>query len=638
MKVSQSTVMKHSLATYLLFLALLKNISALNGAWRWECKSNYCQKAPITPDTEATGLSLPACRLFCSEAAALWPKPTGEVHVGTTLVKVNINSINTGGLTFETAAHKIMAGATKRFRNQIEALVPRKLRLADGGKTLEINYKLIDPDLKELNLDTKESYALTVAETADGRLNATIIADNVFGGRHGLETLNQLIIYDDLRDQLLMPNDVSITDEPAYQYRGIALDTSRNFVTVDVIKRTLDGMAASKLNSFHWHITDSHSFPFTAESLPDLTKYGAYSPKKVYAPEEVAEIVEYGLERGVRVIPEFDAPAHVGEGWQNTDFVVCFNAKPWSNYCVEPPCGQLDPTKEKLYDAIEALYGDMLKQFKPPLFHMGGDEVHLGCWNSTPSIVQWMQDQKGWGRSEGDFIKLWDMFQNESLTRLYKKAGKEIPVILWTSTLTQKEYLENLPSDKYIIQIWTTGSDPQVRNLLDNGYRVILSNYDALYFDCGFAGWVTDGNNWCSPYIGWQKVYENKPAKIAGDKKGQVLGAEAALWTEQADSASVDTRLWPRAAALGEVLWSEPTNTWREAEQRILVQRERLISLGINSDALEPEWCWQNEENCPIGEDANDEDDPNSGNASENSITILLLVVTVIYLSINNNN
>lgn len=158
----------------------------------------------------------------------------------------------------------------------------------------------------------------------------------------------------------------------------------------------------------------------------------------------------------------------------------------------------------------------MLKQFNPPLFHMGGDEVHFGCWNSTESIVEWMQNEQGWGNSEEDFVKLWTMFQNESLARLYKQAGKEIPVILWTSTLTQKEYLANLPKDKYIIQIWTTGTDPQVSNLLNNGYRVILSNYDALYFDCGFAGWVTDGNNWCSPYIGWQKVYENKPAKIAG--------------------------------------------------------------------------------------------------------------------------
>ena len=126
-----------------------------------------------------------------------------------------------------------------------------------------------------------------------------------------------------------------------------------------------------------------------------------------------------------------------------------------------------------------------------------------------------MQNQ-GWGRSEEDFIKLWDHFQTEALKRLYKQTSSNIPVILWTSTLTEGEYLEHLSKDQYIIQIWTTGSDPQISNLLANGYRVIISNYDALYLDCGFSGWVTDGNNWCSPYKGWQKIYENKPATVAG--------------------------------------------------------------------------------------------------------------------------
>jgi hexosaminidase len=619
--------MKLPLATYILFVVLVENISALNGVWRWECSNNYCQKTAITPETEDTALSLPACRIFCSDVGALWPKPTGNVHLGSTLAKVNINSIDAMGLNFEKASHPIMTGAMKRFKQQINAKMPQRAKLADGGKTLEITYILANPEITKLTLETEEGYVLTISETSDGRLNATIVADNIFGGRHGLETLNQLVIYDDLRDEVLMPNDVSITDEPAFAYRGISLDTARNYINVDTIKRTLDGMASSKLNSLHWHITDSHSFPYVSKSLPELSMYGAYSTKKIYTAEDVAEIVAYGLERGVRIIPEFDAPAHVGEGWQNTDFVVCFNAKPWQNYCVEPPCGQFDPTKDKLYDAIEALYGDMLEQFDPVIFHMGGDEVHFGCWNSTDSIVEWMETEKGWGRSEQDFVKLWDLFQNESLTRLYKKADKQIPVIMWTSTLTQKEYLELLPKDKYIIQIWTTGSDPQISNLLNNGYKVILSNYDALYFDCGFAGWVTDGNNWCSPYIGWQKVYENRPAKFAGDKKAQVLGAEAALWTEQVDSASVDTRLWPRASALGEVLWTEPTGSWRDAEQRFLVQRERLIELGVNSDALEPEWCWQYEENCPTSDD---DDDPTKGGVAANAVAAIFLLINIL--------
>lgn len=248
------------------------------------------------------------------------------------------------------------------------------------------------------------------------------------------------------------------------------------------------------------------------------------------------------------------------------------------------------------------IYKDMFDQFQPDIFHMGGDEVNFNCWNSTSSIVEWMS-KKGWGRTEADFIRLWDYFQNQALEKVYKTAGKQIPVVMWTSHLTHKEYLlDYLPKDKYIVQIWTKQDDEQVINLLENGYKVILSNYDALYLDCGFAGWVTDGQNWCAPYIGWQKVYENKPKKFTTeDKLKQILGAEATFWTEQADSTSLDSRLWPRASAMAEVLWSEPATSWREAESRFLVHRERLVRLGVQADALEPEWCLQHEENCPQG-------------------------------------
>lgn len=92
---------------------------------------------------------------------------------------------------------------------------------------------------------------------------------------------------------------------------------------------------------------------------------------------------------------------------------------------------------------------------------------------------------------------------------------------------------------------------------------------------------------------------------MLGDRKDQILGAEAALWTEQVDSTSVESRIWPRAAALAERLWTEPSTSWREAESRMLVQRERLVTQGIAADALEPQWCLQNEENCPTNGDFN---------------------------------
>lgn len=113
------------------------------------------------------------------------------------------------------------------------------------------------------------------------RINATISAANFFGARNGLESLSQLIIFDDLRNEVQMARDVYVVDSPVYPHRGILLDTSRNYVPIDVIKRTIEGMAISKLNTFHWHITDSHSFPFVSKSQPELSRLGAYSPSQV---------------------------------------------------------------------------------------------------------------------------------------------------------------------------------------------------------------------------------------------------------------------------------------------------------------------------------------------------------------------
>lgn len=361
-------------------------------------------------------------------------------------------------------------------------------------------------------------------------------------------------------------------------------------------------MAMVKLNTFHWHITDSHSFPLEVKSRPELYKLGAYSPRKVYTHEDIADIVEYGRVRGIRVMPEFDAPAHVGEGWQHKNMTACFNAQPWKDYCVEPPCGQLDPTVDEMYSVLQDIYQEMFDLFNPDVFHMGGDEVSVNCWNSSEQIRNWMTAKQGWGLQESDFIRLWGHFQTEAMKRVDKISnGEKVPITLWTSRLTDVPYLDDyIDKERYIIQIWTTGMDPKVTDILKRGFRIIISNYDALYLDCGGAGWVTNGNNWCSPYIGWQKVYENRMENIAGDYVPLVMGAEAAIWSEQIDEHSLDQRFWPRASALAERLWSDPKDTWRQAEARMLVHRERLVENGIAAEALQPEWCLQNQNECPI--------------------------------------
>lgn len=164
---------------------------------------------------------------------------------------------------------------------------------------------------------------------------------------------------------------------------------------------------------------------------------------------------------------------------------ICFNAEPWSSYCVEPPCGQLNPASERVYEILEGIYADMVADFKPDIFHMGGDEVSVKCWNVSSNLREWMSS-KGWGHNESDFFKVWDYFQSTALSKFNSaNGGKEIPIILWTSGLTNEDNIAILDPKKYIIQIWTTGEDATIARLIRNNFNVIFSNYDAWYFDCG---------------------------------------------------------------------------------------------------------------------------------------------------------
>ncbi len=216
------------------------------------------------------------------------------------------------------------------------------------------------------------------------------------------------------------------------------------------------------------------------------------------------------------------------------------------------------------------------------------------------------------------------------------KSAKDLELIVWTSHLTYEKYIHHLPTGEYAVQIWTNGSDvkdPQIKVLADKGYRMIFTNFDALYLDCGYGAWVGKGNNWCTPYKGkqkchlflacnpntpticipgWQKVYENdlyamlekRHVVLSESKKKQVLGGEVAMWSEQVDSATLEAKVFPRASALAERLWSNPeAGSWYKAQQRMLQHRWRLTHRGVAADALQPEWCRINDGQCYARED-----------------------------------
>ncbi|XP_059489580.1 chitooligosaccharidolytic beta-N-acetylglucosaminidase [Neocloeon triangulifer] len=595
--------------------------------WTYECGSgNVCVKKRLSALPEQNELpearkaqSLAVCKLLCDPYAALWPRPTSALNITQSLafvdaLKITLKSKSTtaaGKFASLVTGLESYVKAVVTAQNKPGVLLQKDAARATAKRSLEIVLSVTDPAVVRPGLQVDESYSLKVStgSVETDPITAEVDSANFFGARHGVETLLQLVVWSDVDGSLVLPSGVQVSDKPKYAHRGFLLDTARNFFSVESIKRTIDAMAQVKLNAFHWHITDSHSFPFVANSKPELHQLGAYTPEKIYTPEAIRDVVEFARVRGVQVIPEFDAPAHVGEGWQFGDadnLTVCVGREPWTSYCVEPPCGQLNPLKERVYEVLNGIYKDMLSVFDSEVFHFGGDEVNLNCWNSSEAVTDLMAEQ-GYGRSEGEFLRLWSDFQQRALDELTKaNNGSRIPGILWTSHLTEKgKVTKYLDSGNYIIQIWTTGKDEVIAELVRSGFKVILSNYDALYFDCGYGAWVGEGNNWCSPYIGWQKVYENRPSKILEDLGvGQygdlVLGAEAALWSEQVDEQTLDGKVWPRAAAMAERLWSDPAENWRQAEMRMINVRERLVARGVMADALQPEWCHQNDDKCKL--------------------------------------
>lgn len=614
---------------------------SLPAPWSWECDTSnssvkvtglvveaQCVKTSSSLATKVQ--SLMACKMTCDKAGVIWPAPTGQVSLSKKLLNFLPHNLKVVAVLSPSEQVSNMVNQfVDVFREYLYMMSPEyeggyKNPFSESpyisGGSVEVSVKVEDDDLS-LTTATDESYSLKIQrvikdDPGQNQDNVIVIinAKTYYGARHALETLSQLIGYDDLSDTLMIYREASITDKPAFAHRGLLLDTSRNFMTKSVIKKIIRGMSYDKLNVFHWHITDTHSFPFYSRRVPQLTLHGAYSPRQVYTPEDIREIISYAKVRGVRVLPEFDAPAHVGNGWQFGEkeglgrLAVCVNQEPWQDYCVEPPCGQLNPANENIYEVLGKLYEDFMELFDTDMFHMGGDEVNLNCWNTTQEIKEHLKT-KGQTGTEEDFLDLWKDFQNKAAAKVYDAAGKKVPLILWTNSLTEKGHVEKyLSKEDYVIQIWTTGKDEVIRELLDKDYKVIFSNYDAWYLDCGYAGWVTDGNNWCSPWKGWQAVYDNSPRQMYRDQGGErskeslILGGEAAMWSEQVDSAGVVHKLFPRVSALGERLWSDPGAglTWKQAETRMIHHRQVLVSRGIEADALQPEWCHQNEALCYV--------------------------------------
>ncbi|KAH1014712.1 probable beta-hexosaminidase fdl isoform X3 [Dendroctonus ponderosae] len=576
--------------------------------WTWQCVNQRCERHHVTDALKITSLS--TCSMLCG-STQLWPQPTGPVTLGSKALTFNVQHLKFEPLA-TGAALDLLTEALRSFNESVVNLVQNRDHFNEKTEDVSVfvvRVSVVHGHISRLKLNTDESYSLVLkARGAD--IIANITARTYFGARHGLETLSQLIWWDEYASRtgkLKVLKGATVEDSPAFPYRGLMVDTARNFMSIESLERVLVGMAATKLNVFHWHLSDSQSFPMVLPNVPQLAKTGSYSPQETYSPEEVKALVKFARIRGIRTVLEVDVPAHAGNGWTwgpkegLGELAVCVNEKPWSLYCGEPPCGQLNPDNPNVYDVLEKVYRDLLElSDEREIFHLGGDEVNLECWAQHLQKVNSLSNFT-------DLHDLWGEFTAKALGRLQQaNGGVKVPqVIVWSSRLSKRPYIgKYLDKNQVTVQSWGASQWADTPDLVADGYKVLISHVDAWYLDCGFGRWRETGEAACDPYRPWQTIYNHRPWQQLRLNKDKILGGEACLWTEQVDESNLDSRLWPRASALAERLWTDPqldTTTFSIPEDvytRLATHRERLISRGLKPAALWPTWCSQNPGMC----------------------------------------
>ena len=339
----------------------------------------------------------------------------------------------------------------------------------------------------------------------------------------GLQTFLQLV---EMTPQGFAVPSVVIEDKPRFPWRGLMIDAGRHFMPVEVIKRNLDGMAAVKMNVFHWHLSENQGFRVESKRFPKLQEMG--SDGLYYTQDQVRDVIAYARDRGIRVIPEFDMPGH------STAWFVGYPdlASAPGPYTIERKWGvfdpAMDPTRESTYKFLDAFIGEMAKLFPDQFFHIGGDEVNGKQWDANPKIQEFMRAH---GLKNNADLQA---YFNTRVQKIVAKHGKTMEG--WDEILRP-----DLPKT-IVIQSWR--GQQSLADAARQGYRGLLSS--GYYLDLmGSAA---------SHYA--VDPFADGAANLSDEEKQKILGGEACMWAEYVSPENIDSRIWPRTAAIAERLWS----------------------------------------------------------------------------------
>jgi len=508
--------------------------------------ANYLQLALLLTIASSGVSRVPAQTPATSVAQSqlsLMPVPASiQLQTGR-LAITDAFTVATRGYTDDRLRASI-ARMTRRLAGRTVITLPLEPAVDESSATLVIQCERGGSSIPSLG--ENESYSLEITDR-----QARLVAPTVVGAMRGLETFLQLVQGD--RDGYYLPG-IRIQDQPRFPWRGLLIDIGRHYQPPEVLKRNLDAMAAVKLNVFHWHLTEDQGFRVESKKFPKLHLMG--SDGLYYSQDQVREIIAYAAERGIRVMPEFDIPGH------STSWLVGYpelGSAP-GPYKIERAAGifepALDPTRDQTYKFLDGFLGEMATLFPDAYMHIGGDENEGKQWDRNPRIQAFMKEK---GIKDNHALQA---YFNQRVLKILQKHGKKM--IGWEEILHP-----DLPKDA-IIHSWR--GPASLAEAAKKGYDGILSA--GYYIDLIFPA--------SQHYLA-----DPLPAdsSLTPDEAKHVLGGEATMWGEWVSPETIDSRIWPRTAAIAERLWSPRTVTdVDDMYRRLAVVSRQLEELGLTHE------------------------------------------------------
>lgn len=419
---------------------------------------------------------------------------------------------------------------------------------------------------------TEEAYTLEIER---GRI--VLEANDAQGISNALATLHQLILT--AKDNKLPI--INIQDKPRFGYRGLMLDCSRHFWTVDELKETLSQMAFFKLNKLQMHLTDNNAWRLAMDQYPELTAKGTYYSDfpdlsgKYYSTNDLKEIVKYAQALGIEIIPEVDLPGHAIALLAAMPQLSCKGGT-FEAYPEELPLNQRKRGNENMLcignpesirfaqEVVDAL----IQIFPSKYIHLGGDEVPTAIWEKCPKC-QALYKKEGM-KEPGE---LQDFFTRK-MSEYIRSKGK---IMVGWDEINDRHAAT--PED--MLTVWRDNGLKAQKAALERGIPVVMCPQHGCYLDWGYAGNST------------RKVYEWDPvtSQVTPEQEALVKGGQGALWTERvATQDRVEWMLYPRLAALSEVFWTNASKrNWDDFYRRITDFYPVMRKMGINfyeDDAL----------------------------------------------------